>query len=79
MNVTWAGLEPERRMSGYLVAFEDLILIRIVKLLSMLIPLACVGIFLYIKYSASLRGWDAVKLNTKEIFSYFLGSQCNFS
>jgi hypothetical protein len=34
--------------------------------------------FQYIKYSASFRGWDAVKLNTKEILSYSLGSQCNF-
>jgi hypothetical protein len=29
--------------------------------------------FRYIKFSASLRGWDAVKLNTKEISSYSLG------
>jgi hypothetical protein len=32
-----------------------------------------------IKYSASLRGCEAVRLNTKEISSYSLGSQCNFS
>jgi hypothetical protein len=35
--------------------------------------------FRYIKYSASLRGCETVKLNTKEISSYSLGSQCNFS
>jgi hypothetical protein len=35
--------------------------------------------FQYIKYSASLQGCEAVKLNTKEISSYSLGSQCNFS
>jgi hypothetical protein len=38
--------------------------------------MASIGIahFRYIKYSASLRGWDSVKLNTKEIYSYSLGS-----
>jgi hypothetical protein len=33
--------------------------------------------FRYIKYSVSLRGCEAVKLNTKEISSYCLGAQSN--
>jgi hypothetical protein len=41
--------------------------------------LTLIAHFRYIKYSASLQGCEAVKLNGKEISSYSLGSQCNFS